>query len=87
MGKRSYEREKEFGPPLNAVIQRIESETLHRQIALLRILVGCGDKALEAFQAAENPLDAEFVADLDRIVSRSRDELAALVERKRTMAN
>ena len=69
------------------VVHRIESDTLHQQIALLRILVGCGAKALEAFQASDNPLDTEFVADLERILSRSRDELAALVERKRTMAN
>ena len=55
-------------------------ETLQRQIALLRILIGCGEKALEAFQAADNPVDIEFVDDLERILARSRDELAVLVE-------
>ena len=46
-------------------------------------MVGCGDKALEAFQAADNPLDTEFVAELGRIIERSRDELAVLVEQTR----
>jgi hypothetical protein len=45
--------------------------------------VGCGDKALEAFQAADNPLDTEFVTELERIIQRSRDELAVLVEHMR----
>jgi hypothetical protein len=59
---------------------------VQKQIALLRILVGCGDKAPEAFQAADNPLDIDFVKDLERIIERSRDELAALVERQRAAA-
>lgn len=53
---------------------------MQRQTALLRILIGCGEKALEAFQAAENPLDTDFVRDLERIIQRSRDELAVLLE-------
>lgn len=85
-GKRSLEREKWFWPPRNAVAQGIEPDTAKRQIALLRILVGCGDKALEAFQAADNPLDVEFVEDLRRIIERSRDELAVLVEHQRAAA-
>lgn len=79
----SPELEKWFRPLRNAVAQGIEPDTAQRQIALLRILVGCGDKALEAFQAADNPLDIEFVRDLERIIERSRDELAVLVERQR----
>lgn len=59
---------------------------MQKQIALLRIIVGCGDKALEAFQAADNPLDIEFVKDFERITERSRHELAALVERQRAAA-
>jgi hypothetical protein len=34
-----------------------------------------GARALEAFRAADNPADREFVADLERIMERSRDEL------------
>jgi hypothetical protein len=45
---------------------------------MLRILIACGEKALEAFHVSNNSLDAEFVADLERIVDRSRAELAAL---------
>jgi membrane protein required for beta-lactamase induction len=56
---------------------------VQKQIALLRILVGCGEKALEAFQAADNPLDTEFVTDLKLIIERSRDERAVLVEQTR----
>ena len=52
-----------------------------QEIALLRILIATGDKALEAFAESENPVDADFVAELERIVARSREELAALTER------
>jgi hypothetical protein len=45
---------------------------------MLRILIACGEKALEAFEVSSNPVDAGFVADLERIIRRSRDELAAL---------
>jgi hypothetical protein len=86
LGKRPLEREKWFRPPRNAVAHAIEPDTAQKQIALLRILVGCGDKAVEAFQAADNPLDAEFVEDLKRIIERSRDELAVLVEHQRAAA-
>jgi hypothetical protein len=37
-----------------------------------------GEKAIEAFQASANPVDADFLADLERIIERSRQELAAL---------
>lgn len=52
------------------------SET--REIALLRILIATGERALEAFQASANPIDSGFVDDLERILDRSRDELVAL---------
>lgn len=51
-----------------------------QEIALLRILIATGERALEAFYASENPVDADFVAELERIIARSRDELAALTE-------
>ena len=50
----------------------------HQEIALLRILIACGDKAIEAFQASNNLRDAGLLSDLERVVARSRDELAAL---------
>ena len=46
-----------------------------QEIALLRILIGCGEKAIEAFQASDNIQDAELLADLERVVERSRQEL------------
>jgi hypothetical protein len=33
---------------------------------------------LEAFEAAENPVDEEFVGDLRRIITRTRVELDAI---------
>jgi hypothetical protein len=45
---------------------------------LLTILIACGEKAIEAFQASDNPVDANFLAELERIITRSRAELVAL---------
>jgi hypothetical protein len=47
-------------------------------MALLAILIACGEKAIEAFQASDNPVDADFLAELERIIERSRTELTAL---------
>ena len=49
-----------------------------QEMALLAILIACGEKAIEAFQASDNPMDVDFLADLERIIERSRIELAAL---------
>jgi hypothetical protein len=48
---------------------------------MLRILLATCETTLDAFQAADNPLDADFVADLQRITERTRAELAELVNR------
>ena len=58
--------------------------TEKQEIALLRILIGCGERAIEAFQASEDMRDDQLLADLKRVVARSRDELAALTERSVT---
>lgn len=52
--------------------------TERQEIALLRILIATGERALEAFRATDNPIDRDFVDELERVVNRSRDELAAL---------
>jgi len=57
-----------------------------REVALLTILIACGDKAIEAFQASANPVDEDFVAELERIIERSRQELAVLQKRKMELA-
>jgi len=55
-----------------------EAQTDRREIALLTILVATGERTIEAFEASHNPVDGEFLADLERIIERSRQELAAL---------
>ena len=56
----------------------MEDRSDRKEIALLTILVACGEKAIEAFQASDNPVDAAFLADLERVIERSRNELVAL---------
>jgi hypothetical protein len=51
----------------------IASEVQQRNILL--ILLATCERALEAFRAADNPTDKAFVADLERIVKRTRGEL------------
>jgi hypothetical protein len=46
--------------------------------SMLRILLATCETALDAFRAADNPIDTEFVAELERITERTRQELAAL---------
>ena len=42
------------------------------------ILIACGEKAIEAFRASDNPVDTDFLTELERIIERSRSELVAL---------
>ena len=46
---------------------------------MLRILLATCGTALDAFRAAYNTVDAEFVQELERITERTRQELAAFV--------
>jgi hypothetical protein len=48
---------------------------------MLRILYGASATALDAFRAADNPVDHELVADLERMVERTRAEIERLVTR------
>lgn len=48
-----------------------------QQRAMLLILLAACERALEAFQVADNDLDEDFVADLERITLRTRRELEA----------
>jgi hypothetical protein len=54
----------------------IASDT-QQHVAMLRILLATCETALDAFHAADNPLDAKFVEELQRITDRTRQELAA----------
>lgn len=49
---------------------------------MLRILLATCETALDAFRAADNQVDAAFVAELERITQRTRQELAALASAK-----
>jgi hypothetical protein len=48
-----------------------------QQIARLKILYGACAAALDAFHAADNPIDDELVANLEKMVERTRVELDA----------
>ena len=56
----------------------MEPRSDRQEIALLTILIACGEKAIEAFQASDNTVDADFLAELERVIERSRTELVAL---------
>ena len=51
-----------------------------QQRAVLVILLAACERALVAFQVAENLRDEAFVRDLERVIERTRAEIAALTE-------
>ena len=55
-----------------------EERSLTSQRAILMLLLATCERALEAFQAADNVVDRTFVVDLERIIERSRRELDAV---------
>ena len=50
----------------------------HQHLAMLRILYGACSAALDAFRAADNPVDAELVADLEVMMTRTHGEIERL---------
>jgi hypothetical protein len=50
----------------------------HQHLAMLRILYGACSAALDAFRAADNPVDATLVTDLETMVERTKDEIERL---------
>ena len=54
--------------------------TYSQEKALLTILIATGEKAIEAFHASANPVDSDFLVELERIIECSRKELLALAE-------
>jgi hypothetical protein len=48
---------------------------------MLRILLATCETTLDAFRAADNPVDVDFVVELQRITERTRTELADLANR------
>jgi len=55
--------------------------TTPQELAMLRILYGACSAALDAFRAADNPVDEHLVADLERMVERTRGEIERLSAR------
>jgi hypothetical protein len=56
----------------------------HQDLSMLRILYGASSAALDAFRAADNPVDRELVDDLERMVARTRAEIDRLAARHAT---
>jgi hypothetical protein len=56
----------------------VETKSREQQLAMLHILYGAGSAALDAFRAADNPVDAELVRDLEAMVARTRGEIERL---------
>ena len=48
---------------------------------MLRILYGACATALDAFRAADNPVDERLVADLETMVERTKGEIERLATR------
>jgi hypothetical protein len=59
-------------------LRTVRRGTERREGTMLMMLIAVGEKTLEEFEASNNPEDSDFVADLERIVARSRNQLAAL---------
>lgn len=49
-----------------------------QHLAMLRILYGACSAALDAFRAADNPVDSQLVADLETMMTRTYDEIERL---------
>jgi hypothetical protein len=72
-------RTRGFGPLTCRYESRIAAKNEQLE-SMLRILLATCETALDAFRAADNPIDTEFVVELERITERTRLELAALAE-------
>jgi hypothetical protein len=49
-----------------------------QEVVMLTILLATCETSVQAFKAADNKIDAELVADLEKLVERTRQELEAL---------
>ena len=53
----------------------MEAKSSEQQLAMLHILYGACSAALNAFRAADNPIDEQLVRDLEGMVARTQDEI------------
>jgi hypothetical protein len=56
-------------------------EIQRQRLSMLRILNATCATALDLFQASNNPVDIQLVADLEQMVERTRVELEGLAGR------
>lgn len=57
----------------------VEARSSEQQLAMLHILSGACTAALNAFRAADDPVDEQLVADLESMIVRTRGEIDRLV--------
>ena len=55
------------------------NESGQQHLAMLHILYGACSAALNAFRAADNPVDEQLVHDLDTMILRTQGEIERLV--------
>ena len=56
----------------------IDAPDTQQHLSMLRILYAACATALDAFRAADNPVDTTLVADLEKMVERTRLEIERL---------
>jgi hypothetical protein len=56
----------------------VEVKSSEQQLAMLHILYGACSAALNAFRAADNPVDEQLVLDLETMVARTQSEIDRL---------
>lgn len=59
----------------------MEVKSTDQQLAMLHILYGACSAALNAFRAADNPIDEQLVRDLETMVTRTQGEIEKLAAR------
>lgn len=59
----------------------MEAKSRDQQLAMLHILAGACSAALNAFRAADNPVDEQLVRDLEAMIARTEGEIQRLVAR------
>jgi hypothetical protein len=56
----------------------VEAKSSEQQLAMLHILYGACSAALNAFRAADNPVDKQLVLDLEAMIARTQVEIDRL---------
>jgi hypothetical protein len=56
----------------------MNAKSTEKQLAMLHILYGACSAALNAFRAADNPIDEQLVVDLETMIVRTQSEIERL---------